>query len=490
MSAPPPLFRGEYENNKSPTDWLKRLILSFNSSWSDSTQISKFELNCAGGSQAEDWYLNLDPGDKVSWHDFQTVFHKRWPPPVVIRLSSAQKKECLKAIILKEEDIHRVPNPVTYTPPPPALRQVQAAQPFQTPSPNPLNQPSTIPRTGLFYGHQQPPQTPSPNRPTQNERLRAAASYSTLPHHPNTQAGHQAYNKQVSDWFNQHGADTTPNTTRPFPLKPGMSPMGSRECFKCGIVTFPGHRGDECPNPNLPIQEKHWREIVLGLVRNNWSNRTNANATPHSSGPISVRIRGNVPGLPATGKREWAAVDLGEAAAPLTKNVSPSEMVSSISRPCSPNDSLPANSDPVSMHLPELPSFSPLGAIVSLPSSPKVAPSESVTLDSQTAFSMIPSPHASSYIFSEFSSMPTSAISSAMASMLATPSVHTSDLPTNSSESHDLVLPNPSPSPVIVDDITPQVLPTNSIDAETSICFALSLFPLLNLLLTSTRWTA
>ncbi|KIJ14148.1 hypothetical protein PAXINDRAFT_13063 [Paxillus involutus ATCC 200175] len=144
-------------------------------------------------------------------------------------------------------------------------------------------------------------------------------------------------------------------------------------------------------------------------------------------------------------------------------------MVSSISRPCSPNDSPPANSDPVSMHLPELPSFSPLGAIVALPSSPKVAPSESVTLDSQTAFSMISSPHTSAYIFSKFSSMPTSAISSAMAAMLATPSVHTSNLPTNSSESHDLVLPNPSPSPVIMDDITPQVLPTNSIDAETSI---------------------
>ncbi|KAF9231407.1 hypothetical protein BU15DRAFT_68359 [Melanogaster broomeanus] len=396
-----PFFRGEYKSNESPTDWLKRLIMAAPPTWSDRQRIERFGVQCAGGSQAEEWFLTLDATMKASWDDFQDAFLKRWPPPVIERLRAITLDEndigvlvegengqewghvhwatrvfhtaqtlgdvnCLLVDVVLENtpDIMReligdmfhtwtdfltaVSNvstsqlsrlkakgtaekelrdevaqlkahlqglslqsltrptqtmniqpsspafrptlgPMAYMLPTPAPRTAPSQsstvplptpQPtFQTPAPNPFSQAATpMSRSNLFYRFQQP-QTPSgPGRVSQVERLCLAAGYTNLPHHPTTEAGRQAYNKQVTDWLAQHGTETVPNTTRPFPLMPGTSPLGSRECFGCGTVTFPGHRSDDCPNPNLPAQEKWWREIVSGLV--NRALRGNSLAPP------------------------------------------------------------------------------------------------------------------------------------------------------------------------------------------------------------------
>lgn len=122
-------------------------------------------------------------------------------------------------------------------------------------------------RSNLFYGGRGYPQTPSRGRGVfLGDRTRIAAQYSMLPQHPDTEAGRQAYTQQVQDWHGQHGATAMPNTDRPYPLKPGTAPLGSRECFACGMNTAPFHQSTECTNNALPAQESRWREIVSRLA--------------------------------------------------------------------------------------------------------------------------------------------------------------------------------------------------------------------------------
>lgn len=68
-------------------------------------KINCFELQCAAASPAEEWFTNLPAADKLSWTTFLVAFKLRWPLPVHAKLTVAQKKECLKTMVLKEEDI-------------------------------------------------------------------------------------------------------------------------------------------------------------------------------------------------------------------------------------------------------------------------------------------------------------------------------------------------------------------------------------------------
>ncbi|KAH7918440.1 hypothetical protein BV22DRAFT_1134592 [Leucogyrophana mollusca] len=95
----------------------------------------------------------------------------------------------------------------------PMAQQPQAALPQpqmqaypatpQTPvgqNPFTLGRTTPMSQANLFYSFRggQYPQMPSPNsRVNATDRLRVAAQYSTLIHHPDTEAGRQAYNKQV-----------------------------------------------------------------------------------------------------------------------------------------------------------------------------------------------------------------------------------------------------------------------------------------------------
>ncbi|KAG1856825.1 hypothetical protein C8R48DRAFT_674798 [Suillus tomentosus] len=403
--VPQPSFYGDYEKEEEPTNWIRKYQLSLPPSYSDVEKISRFELQCAAASPAEEWFTNLPSTDKTTWTNFLAAFKVRWPPPAHAKLTVAQKKERLKSVVLKEEEIgvmiekdrgrdwghvkwakqvaqmalgfgdtqchfldvvlentpevlrdfladhyatwadfkadvaktsasqlirakQRVVNdrklredvdklqtqtfnsrkapapspqnaqssfplPPVYrygpryapntnvtsqpAPPyqtaPPALPNPQPPQPPpamitpQTPQ-NPFNAATPVPRTNLFYGYRSGyPQTPSRGRgPSSTDRVRTAAQYAVLPHHPDSEAGRQAYAQQVQDWSTQHGTEAAPNMTRPYPLKPGTSPLGSRECFNCGLATTPSHQAHECQNTPIPMQEGRWREMVSRLV--------------------------------------------------------------------------------------------------------------------------------------------------------------------------------------------------------------------------------
>ncbi|KAG1770161.1 hypothetical protein EV702DRAFT_1202571 [Suillus placidus] len=103
--TPQPSFHGDYKKDEEPTNWLRKYQLSLPPSYTDMDKINCFELQCAAASPAEEWFTNLPTADKSTWAAFLVAFKIRWPPPVHAKLTVAQKKEHLKSVILKEEDI-------------------------------------------------------------------------------------------------------------------------------------------------------------------------------------------------------------------------------------------------------------------------------------------------------------------------------------------------------------------------------------------------
>ncbi|KAG0694478.1 hypothetical protein DFH29DRAFT_880692 [Suillus ampliporus] len=129
--------------------------------------------------------------------------------------------------------------PYQTIPPAPMHAQLLPAAPApQTPQ-NPFSGTASVPRTNLFYGYQGGyPQTPLRGRGASGaDRARAAAQYAVLIQHPDSDSGRQAYVQQIQEWNTQNGADATPNTAKPYLLKPGTSPLGSRECARMSEST-------------------------------------------------------------------------------------------------------------------------------------------------------------------------------------------------------------------------------------------------------------
>jgi len=114
---------------------------------------------------------------------------------------------------------------------------------------------------------------PAPARMPVSQSLRdrpAAVRYQdmiqfALPQHPSTEAGGAAYHLQTVEWHraNPH---IKPDERHPYPLTPGSVPVGSRECWGCGL---PGHMSGApvCAGLTLPEPERDWRRIAGFITR-------------------------------------------------------------------------------------------------------------------------------------------------------------------------------------------------------------------------------
>ncbi|KAJ6542995.1 hypothetical protein B0H19DRAFT_1172558 [Mycena capillaripes] len=80
-------------------------------------------------------------------------------------------------------------------------------------------------------------------------------------------AGRAEYARRITVW------NTTFAGMRPaledvgYPISPGTVAPGSGECFGCGKITTPLHRGNECPGPKVPRMESTFRSIVNKHLR-------------------------------------------------------------------------------------------------------------------------------------------------------------------------------------------------------------------------------
>lgn len=136
-------------------------------------------------------------------------------------------------------------------------------QPQNTPSGSFLLTNSTLPPTSIFAGMKQTtPQTPSPNRiqPTNQDLARKAIAVSST--FPNTPEGHTSYLTALRAWEAVYPpAREADFTTAPYPLTPGTAPLGSRECYTCGIQ---GHitKEHDPAIPQINVREQHWRAFI------------------------------------------------------------------------------------------------------------------------------------------------------------------------------------------------------------------------------------
>ena len=106
------------------------------------------------------------------------------------------------------------------------------------------------------------PQTPSPSHVQMSNQDLTRKAIAMLSTFPNTLEGRAAYQAALLAWELVYPpAREVDFTTAPYLLTPGTAPLGSRECYTCGIQ---GHinRDHDPATPAINIQEQHWRALI------------------------------------------------------------------------------------------------------------------------------------------------------------------------------------------------------------------------------------
>ncbi|KAJ7750672.1 hypothetical protein DFH07DRAFT_961270 [Mycena maculata] len=87
--------------------------------------------------------------------------------------------------------------------------------------------------------------------------------------YPSDAAGLQRYTVDMASWVAQNGNPSSPDYST-FPFTPGTAAPGSRECFRCGVLTNPPHFGTRsCEALNgvaVPQREQNVRSIIGNIL--------------------------------------------------------------------------------------------------------------------------------------------------------------------------------------------------------------------------------
>ena len=138
------------------------------------------------------------------------------------------------------------------------------APPISTPSGSFLSSNSTLHPNSIFSNLKTTvPQTPTHNRttPLTNQDLarKAIAASSVF---PNTQEGMTNYLTALQAWEAVYPPTREVDfTTAPYPLTPGTAPLGSRECYTCGIQGHTSKEHDPAV-PQINLREQRWRAQI------------------------------------------------------------------------------------------------------------------------------------------------------------------------------------------------------------------------------------
>jgi hypothetical protein len=105
------------------------------------------------------------------------------------------------------------------------------------------------------------PQTPTPNREqlTNLDLARKAIAASSI--FPNTPEGRTNYAASLQAWEVVYPPTREADfTTAPYPLTPGTAPLGSRECYTCGVQGHITRDHDPAipPIPPVNTREQRW----------------------------------------------------------------------------------------------------------------------------------------------------------------------------------------------------------------------------------------
>jgi hypothetical protein len=130
--------------------------------------------------------------------------------------------------------------------------------------------PYTLPTPRALPPHMTRPQLPTPDSPLANAGGGWAnlAQQAVMHNHPfpDMEKGKRDYAAAMAGWFAKYGEGKADWNTEHVPLSPGSSPLGSNECFTCGIA---GHMRTDCPTADNPIPavEANWRARIMGIIR-------------------------------------------------------------------------------------------------------------------------------------------------------------------------------------------------------------------------------
>ena len=129
---------------------------------------------------------------------------------------------------------------------------------------------TTTPSTQQYARPAQTGFIPRP-APTAEQKAELRNLINSLPHHPDTQAGRQAHQAQQAEWIRVYGFGTRVTEKTPYPLRPGMAPVNSGECFTCGYSGHLGVRtGETCQalgHRPLHPNEQQWRVICARILK-------------------------------------------------------------------------------------------------------------------------------------------------------------------------------------------------------------------------------
>ncbi|KAJ7276698.1 hypothetical protein C8J57DRAFT_1061515 [Mycena rebaudengoi] len=79
--------------------------------------------------------------------------------------------------------------------------------------------------------------------------------------------GRAEYARRVAGWARVHGSARVLLERTGYPISPGTAPPCSGECYSCGKVTTPFHRGANCPGPEVPVKERIFRGLCAKFLK-------------------------------------------------------------------------------------------------------------------------------------------------------------------------------------------------------------------------------
>ena len=98
------MFHGDGRANENPYDFLKNINTSFDNKpgITEEEKCERLYNHCKSDFDAEEWYMDLPPADKLTWAALEAAFRIRWPRWTKVQKTPEQKKAELFAQVLDE----------------------------------------------------------------------------------------------------------------------------------------------------------------------------------------------------------------------------------------------------------------------------------------------------------------------------------------------------------------------------------------------------
>ncbi|KAF8232417.1 hypothetical protein L208DRAFT_1377635 [Tricholoma matsutake] len=141
------------------------------------------------------------------------------------------------------------------------------ATPIQTPTgmSDPFVGNTMLRPNNIMYGYRNPPPPPladrSGGRGKPYYELASEAVANSVAQLA-TEDNWKIYETAMQKWTEVHGEGPANYMIQPLPLTLGTAKLGSGECFRCGKVIDPLHRGAEYGGQPIPICKSNWRAYV------------------------------------------------------------------------------------------------------------------------------------------------------------------------------------------------------------------------------------